>query len=212
MNKTIVAAFLGAVFASTAVLPTFNVHAANGGLISEQTVVHPIRSLMEAQNLALDFVEKRWDKHPQWQSGHLGDVVSLVNSAGKVQAYEVQISDQYLQPIGYVIVEAGLSGAIVAEYACEGYSPSQLLVQAYEKQTGKNIGNSKREMQMLYSGPGTSGMAWVNENNERQLRLVRIGDDVGVDGVAVLSGLRAGERVVVKGKEATQDGSKSSWQ
>ena len=56
------------------------------------------------------------------------------------------------------------------------------------------------------------GVYVMNENNERQLRLVRIGDDVGVDGVAVLSGLRAGERVVVKGKEATQDGSKSSWQ
>ncbi len=56
------------------------------------------------------------------------------------------------------------------------------------------------------------GVYVMNENNERQLRLVRIGDDVGVDGVAVLSGLRAGERVIVKGKEAAQDGSKSSWQ
>ena len=56
------------------------------------------------------------------------------------------------------------------------------------------------------------GVYVMNENNQRQLRLVRIGDDVGVDGVSVLSGLRAGERVIVKGKEAAQDGSKSSWQ
>lgn len=56
------------------------------------------------------------------------------------------------------------------------------------------------------------GVYVMNENNQRELRLVRIGDDVGVDGVAVLSGLRAGERVVVKGKGNPAEGSKSSWQ
>ena len=56
------------------------------------------------------------------------------------------------------------------------------------------------------------GVYVVNESNKRELRLVRIGDDVGIDGVSVLSGLRAGERVVVKGKNPAQNGSKSSWQ
>jgi multidrug efflux pump subunit AcrA (membrane-fusion protein) len=53
------------------------------------------------------------------------------------------------------------------------------------------------------------GVYVMNEDNKRELRLVRIGDDVGVDGVAVLSGLRAGERVVVKGQESGEPN--SSW-
>ena len=54
------------------------------------------------------------------------------------------------------------------------------------------------------------GVYVINEDNKRELRLVRVGDDVGVDGVAVLSGLRAGERVVVKGQESGEPAN-SSW-
>jgi multidrug efflux pump subunit AcrA (membrane-fusion protein) len=54
------------------------------------------------------------------------------------------------------------------------------------------------------------GVYVMNENNERELRLVRTGDDVGQDGVAILSGLRAGERVIVKGSESTDPN--SAWQ
>jgi multidrug efflux pump subunit AcrA (membrane-fusion protein) len=50
----------------------------------------------------------------------------------------------------------------------------------------------------------------MNESNKRELRLVRVGDDVGSDGVAILSGLRAGERVVVRGMGDGE--SKSTWQ
>ena len=41
------------------------------------------------------------------------------------------------------------------------------------------------------------GVYVLNESNERELRLVRTGDQVGADGIAILSGLRAGERIVV---------------
>lgn len=41
------------------------------------------------------------------------------------------------------------------------------------------------------------GVFVVGENNQRELRLVRTGDAVGADGVAILSGLQAGERIVV---------------
>jgi multidrug efflux pump subunit AcrA (membrane-fusion protein) len=41
------------------------------------------------------------------------------------------------------------------------------------------------------------GVYVLNEANERELRLVRTGDQVGADGIAILSGLRAGERIVV---------------
>jgi multidrug efflux pump subunit AcrA (membrane-fusion protein) len=54
------------------------------------------------------------------------------------------------------------------------------------------------------------GIYVMNENNQRQLRLVRTGDDVGTDGVAILSGLRAGERVVVRGADSSEPN--SSWQ
>jgi multidrug efflux pump subunit AcrA (membrane-fusion protein) len=43
------------------------------------------------------------------------------------------------------------------------------------------------------------GVYILNEKNQRELRLVRTGDDVDEDRVAILSGLRAGERVVVEG-------------
>ncbi len=54
------------------------------------------------------------------------------------------------------------------------------------------------------------GVYVMNESNKRELRLVRTGDDVGADGVAILSGLRAGERVVVKGPGVSEPN--SSWQ
>lgn len=41
------------------------------------------------------------------------------------------------------------------------------------------------------------GVYVVGEQNQRELRLVRTGDEVGADGVAILSGLQAGERIVV---------------
>jgi multidrug efflux pump subunit AcrA (membrane-fusion protein) len=55
------------------------------------------------------------------------------------------------------------------------------------------------------------GIYVMNENNQRELRLVRTGDDVGADGVAILSGLRAGERVIVGGGP-TPAGPGSAWQ
>jgi multidrug efflux pump subunit AcrA (membrane-fusion protein) len=54
------------------------------------------------------------------------------------------------------------------------------------------------------------GVYVMNENNQRALRLVRTGDDVGADGVAILSGLRAGERIVVRG--STSVNPNSAWQ
>ena len=54
------------------------------------------------------------------------------------------------------------------------------------------------------------GIYVLNESNNRELRLVRVGDDVGTDGVAILSGLRAGERVVVPGSGNRE--SSSTWQ
>ncbi len=54
------------------------------------------------------------------------------------------------------------------------------------------------------------GIYVMNEKNQRELRLVRTGDDVGADGVAILSGLRAGERVIVKGSDSAEPN--SAWQ
>jgi len=54
------------------------------------------------------------------------------------------------------------------------------------------------------------GVYVMNENNQRELRLVRTGDEVGADGVAILSGLRAGERVIVKG--SAEANPNSAWQ
>ena len=41
------------------------------------------------------------------------------------------------------------------------------------------------------------GVYVLNQNNQRELRLVRTGDEVGIDGIAILSGLKPGERVIV---------------
>ena len=53
------------------------------------------------------------------------------------------------------------------------------------------------------------GIYVLNDQNKRVLRLVRTGRDVGADGIAILSGLNAGERIVVKGLEPEQPG--STW-
>jgi len=50
------------------------------------------------------------------------------------------------------------------------------------------------------------GIYVMNENNERELRLVRTGDQVGSDGIAILSGLHAGERIVVSGAPGGEAG------
>jgi len=54
------------------------------------------------------------------------------------------------------------------------------------------------------------GVYVMSDNNQRELRLVRTGDDVGADGVAILSGLRAGERIIVRG--STPSNPSSAWQ
>lgn len=51
------------------------------------------------------------------------------------------------------------------------------------------------------------GVYIMNDQNKRELRLVRIGEDVKDDQVTILSGLRAGERLVVVGAEK----SSSEW-
>jgi multidrug efflux pump subunit AcrA (membrane-fusion protein) len=53
------------------------------------------------------------------------------------------------------------------------------------------------------------GIYVLNDQDQRQLRLVRTGREVGADGIAILSGLRAGERIVVKGMEPEEPG--SAW-
>jgi len=50
------------------------------------------------------------------------------------------------------------------------------------------------------------GLYILNEQNKRELRLVRVGDEVGSDGIAVLSGLRVGERIIVG-----SPGTSSEW-
>jgi multidrug efflux pump subunit AcrA (membrane-fusion protein) len=53
------------------------------------------------------------------------------------------------------------------------------------------------------------GIYVLNPSNKRELRLVRTGDDVGTDGVAILSGIKAGEKIFIKGAEAVKE--KGSW-
>lgn len=49
------------------------------------------------------------------------------------------------------------------------------------------------------------GVYVMNEENQRELRLVRTGDDVGGDGIAILSGLHAGERIVIDAPAASKE-------
>ncbi|MBT8117400.1 MAG: efflux RND transporter periplasmic adaptor subunit [Gammaproteobacteria bacterium] len=53
------------------------------------------------------------------------------------------------------------------------------------------------------------GIYVKNANNKRELRLVRTGDDVGKDGIAILSGLKAGEQIFIKGADSGTQ--KNSW-
>ena len=41
------------------------------------------------------------------------------------------------------------------------------------------------------------GIYVVNASNKRELRLVRVGDEVGTDGIAILSGIKAGEQIFI---------------
>ena len=53
------------------------------------------------------------------------------------------------------------------------------------------------------------GLYVMNENNKREMRLVRTGDAVGTDKISILSGLRVGERIFIKGGESNESG--NSW-
>lgn len=53
------------------------------------------------------------------------------------------------------------------------------------------------------------GIYVLNDQNQPELRLVRTGDDVGAEGIAILSGLRAGERVFANSSEAA--GKRGAW-
>jgi multidrug efflux pump subunit AcrA (membrane-fusion protein) len=53
------------------------------------------------------------------------------------------------------------------------------------------------------------GIYVMNANNKRELRLVRTGDEVGADGIAILSGLKAGEQIYIRGADDGKN--KKSW-
>jgi len=53
------------------------------------------------------------------------------------------------------------------------------------------------------------GLYVMNEQNQREMRLVRTGDPVGTDSISILSGLRVGERIFVKGGDSGESG--NSW-
>jgi hypothetical protein len=53
------------------------------------------------------------------------------------------------------------------------------------------------------------GLYVMNEQNKREMRLVRTGDPVGPGSIAILSGLRVGERIFIKGGESNESG--NSW-
>lgn len=55
------------------------------------------------------------------------------------------------------------------------------------------------------------GVFVMNDKNTRELRLVRTGDEVGGDGIAILSGLRIGERIFVQGVEVKSGEAGGSW-
>jgi hypothetical protein len=55
------------------------------------------------------------------------------------------------------------------------------------------------------------GVFVMNDKNIRELRLVRTGDEVGADGIAVLSGLRVGERIFVQGVGEKSGEAGGSW-
>jgi multidrug efflux pump subunit AcrA (membrane-fusion protein) len=53
------------------------------------------------------------------------------------------------------------------------------------------------------------GIYVMNEQNKREMRLVRTGDTVGADKISILSGLRIGERIFIKGSDSNESG--NSW-
>ena len=53
------------------------------------------------------------------------------------------------------------------------------------------------------------GLYVLNDLNKREMRLVRTGDPVGSDKISILSGLRVGERIFIKGGESSDPG--KSW-
>ena len=53
------------------------------------------------------------------------------------------------------------------------------------------------------------GLYVLNDQNKREMRLVRTGDPVGSDMISILSGLRVGERIFIKGGESSNPA--SSW-
>ncbi|MGB5440209.1 MAG: efflux RND transporter periplasmic adaptor subunit [Gammaproteobacteria bacterium] len=53
------------------------------------------------------------------------------------------------------------------------------------------------------------GLYVLNDQNKREMRLVRTGDPVGSDKISILSGLRVGERIFIKGGESSNPA--SSW-
>ena len=53
------------------------------------------------------------------------------------------------------------------------------------------------------------GIYVMNAENKRELRLVRIGDEVGKDGVAILSGLKAGEQIYIQSPDNTTN--RGAW-
>lgn len=92
-------------------------------------------------------------------------MIPLYDGLGKIQGYEVEILDNRLQPLGYMIVEAVNSDIHIAEYSLTGQSPSKTLIKEYERKTGGNIDIMHADVNVLWNGPGTSSLRTLDSNN-----------------------------------------------
>lgn len=168
MKRTLVSALIGCVLTSSVILPA----QANNATIA--TVGKPLRSEAQVIKIAERFIQKRTTKFAQWRDVEIAKVTPLLDNRNQLKGYEVQIIDDKYQNAGYLIVEAQDFGVGIAEYAVAGKSPTQDLIEEFETRSGKNLSQSNK-VRFLWNGPGTAGMTWQNDYEERQFKSLNPG-------------------------------------
>jgi hypothetical protein len=125
----------------------------------------PSRTVDQASELAQAFVTSQKNQYGDWLNASINTITPLYDGLGQTQGYEVDIIDNKLQPLGYMIVEAVNNGINIAEYSMTGEAPSKILIKEYEQKTGENIDPLHFDVSMLWNGPGTSALRAFDSNS-----------------------------------------------
>ncbi|SFC31818.1 C10 family peptidase [Pseudoalteromonas denitrificans] len=126
-----------------------------------------IRSQMLAEEIAREFISSQNSRYSNWKTAKIETTIPLYDLNDQLQSYEIQLVNELAEPVGYIIIEANQERSGVTEFTTIGVAPSIDLQYFFEQETG--LTSKNKNIKFIWNGPGTSGLLWLNGQNEQKL-------------------------------------------